>query len=363
MSMTKPDAFRFDSAIALPARAASGPSVAETPIAAPPIDAWTVRRGHAGGAFRWFRSTLAIVLPVFLLSTLITFLLGAASGLNPAAGIAGDSASPETIAQINAEFGLDRPPLQQYLAWIGGICHGDLGTSWFNHVAVSELIGQRIAVSASVAGLALIIGVVFGAALGIVAALNQGRLVDRAITGATSIVSSLPPFVVAIVLIMVFSVWLRWLPSAGYVSPAVDFRMWLALIAMPSVALSVDVVADTARQLRTGLVAALSENYVTGAIVRGLSWRRIVLVHVARNGAGPAVTMLGMKIPTLIGGAVVTESVFSMPGLGMLSADSALRGDVPVVQGTLVVCIAVVLAANIFINMLQGALQPASRRR
>jgi peptide/nickel transport system permease protein len=158
-------------------------------------------------------------------------------------------------------------------------------------------------------------------------------------------------------------VWLRWLPSAGYVSPAVDFRMWLALIAMPSVALSVDIVAEIARQLRTGLVAALSENFVTGAIVRGLSWRRIVFIHVARNGAGPAITMLGMKIPTLIGGAVVTESVFSMPGLGMLSADSALRGDVPIVQGALVVCISVVLAANIFINMLQGALQPGSRRR
>ncbi len=322
-----------------------------------------VRLDHARTVARWLLSTLSIILPVFFFSTLITFLLGAASGLNPAAGIAGDSATPELIARINAEFGLDKPVVVQYFAWIGGIFHGDLGRSWFNRVAVTELIGQRLAVSASVAGAALLLGIVFGTLLGIVAALNQGRLVDRAITGATTIVSTLPPFVVAILLIMVFSLWLRWLPSAGYVSPAVSLRSWLALIAMPAMALSVDVAAEVARQLRTGLVATLSENYVTGAIVRGLSRPRIILVHVLRNGAGPALTILGMKIPTLIGGAVVTETVFTMPGLGMLSADSALRGDVPIVQGALVVCITFVLAANTFINILQGALQPASRRR
>ena len=317
----------------------------------------------ANATSRWFLSASAIFVPVFFLSTLITFLLGAASGLNPAAGLAGDSASPAMIAQINAEYGLNKPVLQQYLAWMGGILHGDLGTSWFNHVPVSALIGQRLAVSASVAGFALLLGVVLGTALGIVAALNKGKWPDRAITGATSITSSLPPFVVGIVLIMVFSLWLRWLPSAGYVSPTQSVGGWLSMIAMPSVALSVDVVADVARQLRTGLVATLSENYVTGAIVRGLSWRRIVLVHVLRNGASPALALLGMRIPTLIGGAVITEAVFTMPGLGMLSADSALRGDVPIVQGALVVCIAFVLAANILINLLQGLLQPASRRR
>lgn len=318
---------------------------------------------HARAAMRWVISTLLIIIPVFFCSTLITFALGAASGLNPAAGIAGDSATPQTIAQINAEFGLDKPVLDQYFSWIGGIFHGDLGKSWFNRVAVTELIGQRLAVSASVAGAALLLGIVFGTVLGIVAALNQGRLVDRAITGVTAIMSTLPPFVVAILLITVFSLWLRWLPSAGYVSPVVSFQSWLTLIAMPSIALSVDVVAEIARQLRTGLVATLSENYVTGAIVRGLSWPRIIVVHVLRNGAAPALTLLGMKIPTLIGGAVVTETVFTMPGLGMLSADSALRGDVPIVQGALVVCITFVLVANTFINILQGALQPASRRR
>jgi peptide/nickel transport system permease protein len=324
---------------------------------------WRLGFRHGRAVIRWFLATIAIVVPVFLFSTLLTFVLGWASGLNPAAGIAGDSATPQTIALINAEFGLDKPVLQQYLAWMAGMFRGDLGTSWFNHVAVSELIQQRLAVSAAIAGFALLLGVFFGTLLGIVAAVNQGKWPDRVITGILSIFSTLPPFVMAIALISVFSLWLRWLPSAGYVSPATNMTLWLKLLVMPSMALSVELIADLARQLRTGLVAALSENYVTGAIVRGLSWRRIIFVHVLRNGAGPAISLLGVRIPTLIGGAVVTETVFSMPGLGALSADSALRGDVPIVQGALVVCIMIVLTANILINVLQGALLPASRRR
>jgi peptide/nickel transport system permease protein len=324
---------------------------------------WAIRLRHGKSFLKWVVSSIVIILPVFLFSTLITFALGAASGLNPAAGIAGDSATAEMIEQINIELGLNKPLLEQYLAWMQGILTGDLGNSWFNQVQVSELIQQRLAVSMSVAGLALLIGVLVGVSLGIVAALNQGRWIDRAITGVTTVISTLPAFVVAIGLILIFSLWLRWLPSAGYVSPSENFSVWLKLITMPAIALSVDVAAELARQLRTGLVTTLSENYVVGAIVRGLSWPRILFVHVLRNGAGPALSILGMKIPTLLGGAVVTETIFTMPGLGMLSADSALRGDVPVVQGALVISIAFVLAANVLINILQGTLQPASRRR
>ncbi|WP_159502399.1 ABC transporter permease [Microbacterium sp. 18062] len=341
----------------------AAPTAPAAATAAPGRGPRAVRRHHMAVAARWILATIAIVVPVFLFSTLITFLLGAVSGLDPAAGIAGDEASAETLARINAEFGLDRPLWEQYLSWMAGIFQGDLGISWFNRVPVSELIWQRLAVSASVAGFALLIGVVFGTILGLVAAVNQGRWIDRAVTAFTSIVSTLPPFVLAIGLIVVFSLWLRWLPSAGYVPPTENVGMWLALITMPAIALSVDVVADLARQLRTGLVHALSENYVTGAVVRGLGPGRILFIHALRNGAGPALAVLGMKIPTLIGGAVVTETIFSMPGFGMLSADSALRGDVPVVQGSLVVAIVFVLFANVVVNIVQGTLQPASRRR
>lgn len=307
--------------------------------------------------------TVLIVVPVFLFSTLITFVLGATSGLNPAAGIAGDGATPEAVARIDAEFGLDKPVWQQYVDWMSSMFTGDLGVSWFSRIPVSELIGERLAVSASIAGLALVLGLAFGIALGLLAAVYRGSVFDRLVTVYTSVVSTLPPFVISIGLILVFSVWLGWLPSAGYVPLEEDPARWLMLIIMPAVALSMDVVADIARQLRTGLVAELEQDYVIGAVVRGISPTRVLFVHALRNGSGPALAILGMKIPTLIGGAVVMETMFSMPGFGRLAADSALRGDVPIVQGTLVVAIVFVLVCNVVVNITQGTLQPAAKRR
>ncbi|KMS53572.1 ABC transporter permease [Novosphingobium barchaimii LL02] len=325
--------------------------------------AQVVQLRHARAAARFVRSTLSIAVPVFLVATLITFLLGVVSGLDPAAGIAGDAASPEIIARIRADLGLDQPIALQYLQWMGQLLRGDLGTSWFNGISASELIAQRLPISLSIAGMALLMGLVFGTGLGLVAGVRSGTRIDRAITLFAAIVSSLPPFVVAFGLILVFSLWLGWLPSSGYVPFSEDPAGWLAAIGIPAVALSVDVVADLARQLRTGLVSALSENYVTGAVVRGLSRRRILFVHVLRNAAGPALTVVALRVPMLIGGAVVTEAIFNMPGMGKLAADSALRGDVPVVQGTLVVSIVLILACNLCVNVLLGVLQPAARRR
>lgn len=307
-------------------------------------------------------STALIVIPVFVFATFITFLLGAASGLSPAAALSGDEATPERIAQINAQLGLDQPLLVQYFTWMASLFHGDLGVSWYNGFTVTELIGQRLTITASIAGVALLIGVVSGTGLGITAALNQGRIVDRVITATTTVVSTLPPFVVSIGLIVVFSVWLKALPSSGYVPFEQDPSMWLKLVIMPAVALSLEPAADIARQLRTGLVHSLSQPYITGAVVRGLSPRRVLTVHALRNGSGPAIAVLGMKIPALLGGAVVTETIFNMPGFGLLAADSALRGDVPVVQGTLVVSIVLVLAFNVLVNVVLTALQPATRR-
>ena len=310
----------------------------------------------------WFGRTLLIVVPVFVLATLVTFLLGAVSGLSPAGLMLGDAATPADVARVNAEFGLDRPVLVQYLDWFGGLLRGDLGTSWFNGLSVTELIGQRLGVSLSVAGFALVIGTTAGVALGVLAASHRGGWIDRGVTALASVLSTVPAFVVAVGLILVFCVLLRWFPSSGYVDPAVDVGRWLSLITLPAIALSFDTAADLARQLRTGLVGAYEENYIVGATVRGLSPRRILFVHVLRNGAGPAVAVLGMHIPRLIGGAVITESIFAMPGFGRFTAESALRGDVPVVQGTLVVAVILVLACSLLVNGLLVRLRPGSER-
>lgn len=307
-------------------------------------------------------TTALIVVPVFVFATAITFLLGAVSGLSPAASLSGDEATPERVAQIEQELGLDRPLVVQYLDWMGRLLRGDLGESWYNGFSVTELIGQRLAITASIAVVALLLGIIAGVSLGVLAALHRGRPVDRLITAGTSLVATLPPFVVSIGLIVVFSVWLRLLPSSGYVPFGQNPGMWFQLIIMPAVALSLEPAAEIARQLRTGLVDALAQPYITGAVVRGLPAGRILRVHALRNGAGPAVAVLGMKVPALLGGAVVTETIFNMPGFGLLAADSALRGDVPVVQGALVVSILLVLAFNVLVNGALTALQPATRR-
>jgi peptide/nickel transport system permease protein len=316
----------------------------------------------AGHAARWLLRTVAIVVPVFLFATFVTFALGTISGLSPAALKLGDSATTAQVAAVNAQFGLNQPLGTRYLDWLGGAVTGNFGDSWFNGLPVAPQIFERLGISISVAGFALIIGVTAGFALGLAATVRRGTWVDRLVTGLATVIATLPPFVVAIVLIIVFSVTLRWLPSAGYVDPTVNFGEWLTLITLPAIALSLDTVADLARQLRTGLVAAYDENYVTGAIARGFSLRRVLFVHVLRNGAGPALAVLGLRAPALLGGAVVTESIFGMEGFGRFTSESALRGDVPAVQGALVVGIVLVLGFNLVVNALLARLVPSSRR-
>lgn len=307
--------------------------------------------------------SIIVFVAVFFFATLLTFGLQGLSGLSPAHLQLSESATPEAIAALEHQWGLDQPLWQQYFKWLGGILHGDLGRSWYNGADISLLLTSRAAISLSVAGLALVIGVTLGALLGVVAAKFQTTWIDRAITSFTTLISVLPPFVVGIALVAIFAVWLNWFPSAGYVPIARGgIGAWLRHIWLPALALSMEAVADIARQLRVGLIQASRENYVTGAIVRGLSRERIFWGHILRNGSGPALTMLGMKFPNLIGGAVVTEAVFGLAGYGRFAADSASRGDVPAVQGVLVLAIVLVVVFNLLVNLLLVRLTPASAR-
>ncbi|MFD8899988.1 ABC transporter permease [Streptomyces ardesiacus] len=306
--------------------------------------------------------SVAIFVPVFLVATFVTFALRSMSGLSPARIQLGEEATPEAIARVEAQWGLDRPFLVQYGDWIGGVLHGQLGSSWTNGADISALIGLGLGVSLSVATFALVIGVVVGFALGTLAALRRTTWVDRAVTGFVTVISVMPAFVVGIVLVAVLAVQFRLFPSAGYVPAGQGLGPWLAHITLPALALSLDVVADVARQLRSGLVAAYRENYVTGAVVRGLGPRRIFFVHVLRNGLGPALATLGLKFPALVGASVVTEWIFGLQGFGRFANDSAQAGDVPAVQGVLVVSIALVVAFNLVVNLVLARVTPASQR-
>lgn len=321
------------------------------------------RTRHAAGRISAaLGRTVAIFVPVFLVATFVTFALRSLSGLSPARIQLGEDATPEAIQRVEAQWGLDKPFLTQYGDWFADVLHGQLGTSWVNGADISTLIGLGLGVSLSVAALALVIGVVAGFVLGTVAALRRTTAVDRAITGFVTVISVMPAFVVGIVLVSVLAVGLGLFPSAGYIPAEQGFGPWLAHITLPALALSFDVVADVARQLRSSLIAAYGENYVTGAVVRGLSPRRIFFGHVLRNGLGPALATVGQKFPALVGASVVTEWIFGLQGFGRFANDSAQAGDVPAVQGVLVVSIVLVVSFNLVINLVLARVMPASQR-
>jgi peptide/nickel transport system permease protein len=292
---------------------------------------------------------LAVLVPIVFLSTFIAFCLGALSNSNPAATILGqDAATPAAVARLDNYLGLNRPLLVQYWNWLVQAVHGNLGRSYFTQIPVSQSIAQRLPVDLSIAILALILAVLIGGTAGIVAAIRRGGWLDRGITAVCSAVSTLPAFVVGIILVVLFAVTVHVFPANGYVGGGLG--AWLSHIFLPSLALSLAVSADVARQLRTSLVQALEQNYIVGARVRGLPYRRILFRHALRNAAGPALVVLGNDFPQMLAGAVAAEVVFSLPGLGQLLLESAQTRDIPVVQGLLLVVSTFVIMVNLVVN-------------
>jgi peptide/nickel transport system permease protein len=294
---------------------------------------------------------LAVLVPIVLISTFITYSLGALSNSNPAATIMGqDAATPAAVARLNHALGLDHPLIVQYWNWLTQAAHGNLGRSYFTQIPVAQSIAQRLPVDLSIAVLAVILAALIGGGAGAIAAIRRGGWFDRGVTVACSALSTLPAFVVGIILVVLFAVTLHLLPANGYVGPSTSIPQWLAHIILPSLALSLPVAADVARQLRTSLVEVLEQNYIVGARVRGLPYRRILIRHALRNAAGPALTILGNDFPIMLAGAVAAEAVFSLPGLGQLLLQSAQTRDIPVVQGLLLVISCFVIVVNLIVN-------------
>jgi peptide/nickel transport system permease protein len=313
----------------------------------------------------WVRSVLrmaATTATVFLITSFGTYALGALSKTNPAAAVLGETATPADITRMNHQFGLDRPLVVQYVTWLGHAFTGDLGTSYFTSAPVAGSIRQALPVDLGITGLGALFAVLIGGAAGIAAALNGGGRLDRAVTAVCSALGTVPGFVVGIVLIVIFSATLQILPAGGYVSITADPVQWLRCLLMPSFALSLTLAAAIARQLRTSLVAALRENYVVGATVRGLSRRRVLLRHALRNAVGPTLGILTVGVPMLLSGSVPTERIFNLPGVALLTLQSAERHDIPVIQGTLLVTVTTVLLCNLVLGALLARFTPQARR-
>jgi peptide/nickel transport system permease protein len=280
---------------------------------------------------------------------------------DPAAIMAGDNATPANIAAIRAKLGLDQPVWLQFLVWVHNLLRGDLGTSLFWGEGVMTLIGQRAEPTISLALTTITFAVVVAVTLGVVAAAKVGSLLDRAVMGFAVMGFSVPVFVVGYLLIFVFAIILKWLPVQGYTPIAEGVLPWLRNLILPSFALGMAYVALIARITRATMLEVLNQDYVRTAKSKGVDQHAILFVHALKNAAVPIVTIIGLGVAGLIGGAVVTESVFAIPGLGRLTVDAILRRDYPVIQGVVLLFSFFYVLVNLGVDLLYTLFDPRIR--
>ncbi len=301
----------------------------------------------------------------------VTFALMSASPLDPlqtnVGQVALGSMSPEQVAKLEAYWGVGTPPLERYLGWLWDLLHGDFGISLLYRQPVLEIVGQRLATSLGLLFFAWILSGVLGLVLGAVAGATRGRLPDKLIRGYCLLISSTPAFWLALLLLLIFSVWLGWLPSGlavpiGVATDAVTLADRLRHAVLPALTLSITGVANIALHTREKLVDVLESDYVLFARARGESSLSIVLRHGLRNVALPAVTLQFASISEIIGGSVLVEQVFSYPGLGQAAVTAGLGSDLPLLLGVTVITAAIVFAGNLIADLLYGAIDPKIRR-
>jgi peptide/nickel transport system permease protein len=306
------------------------------------------------------RRILATI-PVMGVVAMFVFLLLHLAPGDPATLIAGDFATAEDIARIHKQLGLDQPLHVQFVAWVGRLFRGDLGTSIFSHLPVSRLIGQRLEPTVVLSVTTLAFAVVLAVPIGILAAFRAGTWVDRLVMAFAVCGFSIPVFVLGYILIYVFAIRLGWLPVQGYTS--LEEGLWLCLrsIALPSVALGVIYMALIARITRASMLEVLSADYIRTAHAKGLGTVSVLVGHGLKNASVPIVTVVGVGLTLLIGGVVITESVFAIPGIGRLTVDAILRRDYPIIQAVILIFSGAYVLVNLGVDLLYTVLDPRIR--
>jgi peptide/nickel transport system permease protein len=280
---------------------------------------------------------------------------------DPAAIIAGDNANAEQIALIRDRLGLDRPILTQFAIWIGRVLQGDFGESFFFKKTVAELILGRLEPTLALALCTIAVAVAVAVPLGVLAAYKQGTWIDRIVMGFSVLGFSVPVFVIGYALIYVFAIKLAWVPVQGYQPLAQGLGGFLQRLILPSLTLSVIYVALIARMTRTSVLETLGEDYIRTARAKGQVELKILFRHALRNAAVPIVTVIGLGIALLIGGVVVTESVFTIPGLGRLTVDAVLARDYPTIQAVILLFSFAYVLINLLIDLTYLVLDPRIR--
>jgi peptide/nickel transport system permease protein len=300
-------------------------------------------------------------LPVMGIVALFVFSLLYIAPGDPAAVIAGDQASPADVERIRQSPGPDRPYPIHLPSRLRNILHGDLGTSIFTNLPVAKMIAQRIEPTFSLMAITLVLTILVAVPLGVVAAWKAGSWVDRTIMAFAVFAFSLPVFVVGYVLAYVFALQFEWLPVQGYTPLAAGLWPWLQNLILPALALGSVYIALIARITRASMLEVLQQDYVRTARAKGLGQHNILFVHALKNAAVPIVTVIGIGIALLIGGAVVTESVFAIPGLGRLTIDAILRRDYPVIQGIVLLFSFLYVLVNLMVDVVYTLVDPRIR--
>lgn len=304
---------------------------------------------------------ILMTIPVMFLVALLVFSLLHLSPGDPAIVFAGDQATPEQIEQVRIRMGLDQPFLVQFGTWAWNLLHGDLGRSLVSNVPVIDLIGQRIEPTLSLTALTLLWSILVAVPLAVLAAWKQNSLLDRAVMLLGVAGFSVPIFVFAYCIIYIFSIELRWLPIQGYKPLSEGIGPWLRSLVLPAFALGTGYVALISRIGRAALVEILQQDYVRTARAKGANSRIVLFRHALKNAAVPIVTIVGLGVGLLIGGAVVTETVFALPGIGRLTADAILRRDYPVIQGVVLLFSFSYMLINLLIDLLYPLFDPRIR--
>jgi peptide/nickel transport system permease protein len=306
------------------------------------------------------RRVLATI-PVMLVVALFVFSLLYIAPGDPAAIIAGDQATPADVERIRESLGLDRPYLVRFGDWLWHIVHGDLGTSIFTNLPVTHMIAQRIEPTLSLMVLTIVFSIIIAIPLGVLAAWKHGTWIDRVVMVICVLGFSVPVFVFGYLLAYVFALTLDWLPVQGFTPISEGFWPFLRGLVLPTVALGLIYVALLARITRATMLDVLSQDYVRTARAKGVGQRAVLFVHALKNAAVPIVTVIGNGVALLIGGAVVTESVFAIPGLGRLTVDAILRRDYPVIQGVVLLFSVTYVLVNLAVDLLYTVFDPRIR--
>ncbi len=310
---------------------------------------------------RFLLQRLLATIPVLLVVAVVVFLLLRLTPGDPAAVIAGDIATTEQIEHIRESLGLNRPLVVQFGIWFGNVLQGDLGESFFFRKSVSELIAQRLEPTVALALCTIVLAVAVAVPLGVLAAWRHGGWLDRALMGFSTLGFSIPVFVLAYLLIWLVSLELGWLPVQGYQRLEEGFGPFIRHLILPSITLSVVYIALIARVTRAAVSEALTEDFVRTARAKGLPERRVLIRHALANAAVPIVTVIGIGLALLIGGVVVTESVYAIPGLGRLTVDAVLARDFPTIQGVILLFSVAYVLINLAIDLAYLALDPRIR--